>query len=292
MGAGRWVALCLLACESAFLVSAGAPLLSSSPTFFPRTPAEVTLARAVGSSLVGFGTPCTEPSLGILPNANVAYGVREFNVYDPIVPRSYFNTWRSITGQNAAFFFVIFCPAVKTATVARRFGVGFVLEPDGSPGPTGAVFDEEVGDHEALYRIPGAAAATVSPLGQGGALPSPDAPGKAVAVTHPNPASWKLETDSSTPQVLRLRLTDVPGWHGTIDGRALKLERFSGVMLQAIVPAGHHTIELHYWPEAFTVGIGLALCSAVGLIVAVVTTGVRRRKKHLPGTATTGPGLS
>ena len=289
IGAGRWAAFCLLACETAFLVTAGAPLLSSSPTFFARTPAEATLARAVGSSLVGFGTPCSAPSLGILPNANVAYGVHELNVYDPIIPRTYFSSWRAATGEEAEFYFVIFCPAVKTATAARRFGVGFVLEPDGSPGPTGSVFDKEIGDHEALYRIPGAAPATLTSLAANGAFPSPDAPGRPVPVAHPKPSSWKLETDAATTQVLRLRLTDVPGWHGTIDGRALKLEPFSGVMLQAIVPPGHHTIELSYWPSAFTVGIGLATCSAVGLLVAAVATRVRRRRKNMP-IAAMGPG--
>jgi hypothetical protein len=292
IGVGRWAGLCLLACETAFLITAGAPLWSSSSTVLHPTPAEVTLERAVGSSVVGFGTPSkVSPTLGIVPDVNIIDRVQELAIYDPVVPHAYNDAWREATGESGGAQY-IFAPLVRNATVARRFGVGFVLEPDGSPGPTGAVFDQEVGDHEALYRIPGAAAATVSPLGQDGALPSPDAPGQAVAVTHPDPASWKLETDAATPQVLRLRLTDVPGWHGTIDGRPLKLERFSGVMLQAVVPAGHHTIELHYWPTAFTVGIGLALCSAVGLVAAVVTTGVRRRRKHLPAMVTTGPGLS
>ena len=101
-------------------------------------------------------------------------------------------------------------------------------------------------------------------------------------MTHPKPSAWKLETDAATTQVLRLRLTDVPGWHGTIDGRALKLEPFSGVMLQAIIPPGRHTIEVSYWPSAFTVGIGLALCSALGLVVALVIATVRRRKRTVP----------
>jgi ABC-type nitrate/sulfonate/bicarbonate transport system permease component len=71
----------------------------------------------------------------------------------------------------------------------------------------------------------------------------------------------------------------------------LKLEPFSGVMLQAIVPPGHHTIELSYWPSAFTVGLGLAVGSAVGLAIALVTTWVRRRRKRVsaPGTAEPAP---
>jgi hypothetical protein len=291
IGAGRWAGLCLLACETAFLVAAGAPLWSSSSTVLRPTPAEVTLERAVGSSEVGLGYPsAVSPTLGIVPDVNILDGIHELAIYDPVVPRAYPDAWLAATGESSEVQF-IFAPVVDTATAARRFGVGFVLEPDGSPGPTGSVFDKEIGDHEALYRIPGAAAATVSPLGPGGSLPSPDAPGRPVPVAHPKPSSWKLETDAATTQVLRLRLTDVPGWHGTIDGRALKLEPFSGVMLQAIVPPGHHTIELSYWPSAFTVGLGLAVGSAVGLAIALVTTWVRRRRKRVsaPGTAEPAP---
>ncbi len=279
IGVGRWAGLALLVCETAFLVSAGAPLWSSSSTVLRPTPAEVTLTRAVGSSLVGFGTPsAVSPSLGIVPDVNIIDRVHELAIYDPVVPHAYFDSWQAATGQAGGVQY-IFAPDVTNATVARRFGIGYVLEPDGSPGPKGAVFDLEVGDHEALYRIPGAAAATLTPVVADGALPSPDAAGRAVPVTHPDPASWKLETDSATTEVLRLRLTDVPGWHASIDGRPLKLQRFSGVMLQAVVPPGRHTIELHYWPTAFTVGIVLAACSALGLAVALVMGRANRRKK-------------
>ncbi len=87
-------------------------------------------------------------------------------------------------------------------------------------------------------------------------------------VTHPDPASWKMVTSSTTPQVLRLRLTDLPGWHASIDNRPLALHRFSGIMLQARIPAGRHTVVLTYWPEDFTVGIILAGCAAAGLVIA------------------------
>ena len=69
--------------------------------------------------------------------------------------------------------------------------------------------------------------------------------------------------------MLRLRLTDVPGWHASIDGRPVPLQSFAGVMLQIEVPAGRHTIELYYWPATFTAGLVLAGCAVVGLAGAV-----------------------
>ena len=93
-----------------------------------------------------------------------------------------------------------------------------------------------------------------------------------------------MVTSSSAPGVLRLRLTDLPGWHASIDNRPLALRRFSGVMLQARIPAGRHTVVLTYWPTTFTVGIILAACSAAGLVLALF---VGRRGRNRP--AASGP---
>ena len=100
-----------------------------------------------------------------------------------------------------------------------------------------------------------------------------------MAVTTPGPASVTLVTHAHRETVLRLRLTDVPGWHATIDGRPLALSRFAGVMLQARIPPGRHTVELHYWPTTFTIGIVLAACSAAGLAAALIVGRVRRKPR-------------
>jgi Bacterial membrane protein YfhO len=159
--------------------------------------------------------------------------------------------------------------------------VGFVLEPHGVKGPAGTVFDKAVGNEE-LYRVPGASVATLSSLGTDGSLPPVTAAGTPVTVTYPNPTSWKLTTHATTPQVLRLRLTDVPGWHASIDGKPLTLTRYNRVMLQARIPAGTHTIELHYWPDAFTAGIAVGAATVIALLVGNLV--LRRRRRRTPST--------
>ena len=269
----RWVALSLLACETISLFAAGVILWSSTPSIC-RTSSEEALQRAVGSSLVGFGYPYF-----ISFNVNDVYGVQEFDVYDPMTPESYFRTWHAQTGEVAGvpseFKFV---PAVQTATIPRRYGVGYVLVPRGLPGPQGAVFDSRVGGYK-LYRIR-PALATLTPIGRNQAWPKLNALGRPVPVTHSNPASWELVTSSEgSPQVLRLRLTDVPGWHGTIDGRPLTLRQFSGFMLQARIPPGDHHIQLSYSPAAFTAGILLAGCSATAIVAALFISWIRHRPR-------------
>jgi hypothetical protein len=277
----------LLLCETAFLVTAGMPVWTSSSQPPSPTPAVVSLQNTVGTSLVGLGngscvasTFLGDPELGILPEANIAYQVKELAIYDPLVPSAYFSSWKRITGMaGGSSYYYLFCPSVTSVAAARRFGVGYVLEFHGQPGPVGSVFVRKAGDEE-LYRIPGAASATLVSAPEGKALPGDDAPGTPVTVHQPDPATWHLVTDASTPKVLRLRLTDVPGWHATIDGRPLALQTYSGVMLQARIPTGRHSVVIRYWPTPFTVGLVVAACGAVGLLAAIVLEWVRRRKGH------------
>ncbi|MGD0391283.1 MAG: YfhO family protein [Acidimicrobiales bacterium] len=292
---GRTAALALLISSTGFLVALGAPWWSSSSSYLTTTRAEATLQRAVGSSIVGFGnSSCLfPPTLGIQPDVNVAYGVHEFDSYDPLTPQSLYTAWKESTGHaptpigpSYAVPVSLFCAAVKTTASARLFGVGFVLEPHGAKGPPGSVFDERVGNEE-LYRIPGASVATLSALGADGSLPPVDAPGTPVVVTHPDAASWKLVAKASRPQALRLRLTDVPGWHASIDGKPLKLTRFNRVMLQAKIPPGRHTIELHYWPDTFNVGIVLAVATVIALVFGNLA--LRRRSRTARSTPAPTP---
>lgn len=277
----------LLAVETAFLVAAGAPLWSSSPKALTPTPTVSAFQRAVGSSVVGFGTDSCiastiygTPGLGIIPDTNVAFQIHEFAIYDPIAPSSLFTSWRALTGKPGGLpFLEHFCPAVSSVAVARLFGIHYVLEPSNTPGPSGSTFVGSFAD-EWLYRIPGAAPATLVRAPSPSSLPANSVPGIPISVHHPSPATWALRTDSTTPQVLRLRITDVPGWHATIDGHPQRLQRFSGVMLQVRVPPGHHVIVVDYAPATFTWGLIAAACSASVLVAALLIDNRRRRERR------------
>ncbi|MDH2903103.1 MAG: hypothetical protein PXZ08_04025, partial [Actinomycetota bacterium] len=103
----------LLLVETAFLLSAGAGFVSSSPSYLPTSNELTTFERLVGTSLVGFGTCTTNafPTTGLVPDVNLAYGVSEFAAYDPIIPRSYHASYGAATGTSAALLppFGLFC---------------------------------------------------------------------------------------------------------------------------------------------------------------------------------------
>jgi hypothetical protein len=275
---GRWAGpvagIWLLVAEAVFLISMGATMMQSSTQLYPQTPASRALARTVGSRTVAMAS--TICGLGLDPNTNDEYGVSELEVYDPIVPKAFFADWTHDTGTPAGIhLYNLFCPAVASAAVAREFGVSYLVQADGQPAPTGTTYVERLGD-ENLYRVPGAGAATVVATTSSRLPPFGDA-GKAVPVTHPSPSEWVVRTNSASRAVLRLHLSNVPGWHATIDGRPLNLQPYGGMMLQAVIPPGNHVIVVHYWPTMLTVGIVLASLAAMFLIGLLVLASMRRR---------------
>ena len=275
-------AVILLACETLFLVASGAPWFSSSSQSLVPNASERQLLAVVGSSIVGAGSGvCGD--LGVLPDVNVAYGLHELDAYDPVVPNAYFQLMTNLTGQGGGLpeFLNEFCPQITSERVARRFGVSYVLEAKGEAGPPGSRFVRQIGNED-LYYIPDSGQATLTPTTRSGELPPPDALGRPVALTRPEAAVLQVRTASSTPQILRFRLTDLPGWRATIDGRPLTLQGYSGVMLQARIPPGQHLVVLRYWPQTFTLGLGLAGITLLVLVAAVVTEGfVGRRRSRM-----------
>jgi hypothetical protein len=276
------IGLLLLLLETAFLVVSGAQLWSSSTQGATPTSAVASLVRIVGGSTVGSGDPTCYAgpgltNLGVLPESNILFGLHEFDFYDPILPREYLKSWSETSGTNpGVLIYNSFCPAITKASQARLYGVKYVLEPVGAVGPTGSIFDREIGNED-LFRIPNSGDATLTSVALAGHLPPVDAPGTPISVDHPSPSSLRITTTSRTDQILRLRLTNEPGWHATINGHPLKLVPFAGVMLEARIPAGHHVIELDYWPTLFTVGLLVAGSCALVILSAFVALIVRRR---------------
>lgn len=162
-GRGRWLGAVLLASETLYLLVFGALLPTYGHAFLPETAAERQLAARAGSAVVALAEPGTSvthyPDLGIIPDLNVAFGVHELAVYDPMLPRSYFTAWAGLTGTppGSGGWFV---PPVSSAATARVFGVGYVL----APGPPRVAL------------APGYATHLAGALGAAGLSPSADLP--------------------------------------------------------------------------------------------------------------------
>ena len=240
----------VLLAETALLVAAAAPLMPSSAAYFPMNASIKQYQAAVGGATVG--SVCTQ---GIQPNDNIPYGVHDFAVYDTALPNAYFTTWSAVVGPAPLYgsLFGVFCPSVPSAAIAHHFGISYIVAGSGTPRPTGAKLVKRIGDED-LYHVRHSAAANAIALSTNGHH-RPGATAVPVRVTYPDPTTWRMVLDSTKAHALQLHLTDVPGWHATIDGRSAPLEPWGGFMLRMHVPAGHHVVVLSYWPSAFTHGI-------------------------------------
>jgi hypothetical protein len=272
----------LLAVEAAFLLTATPSLWASADDAFPVTASVARLKAVVGQDRLGFAS-CPSviavPPLGILAGTNAAYEVSEITAYDPILPTSYFPSYYDALGQPSA---IVgrggFCPSLSTGTLARHFGVSFILASAGSPPPSGVNFKETIGGED-LYEVPGAGVITVQP-----ATMSPDSPEATVATISGNMddlSSLRTVIEVATPSTMYVHVTNYDGWSATIDGRDLPLSTWAHTMLKASVPPGRHVIVMRYRPRTFTVGLMLAGATAVALGVALLSP-LWRRRMHPP----------
>jgi hypothetical protein len=260
----------LFGAETAFLVFAGVGINSYSKSFFPVTPALARLKAVVGSGLIGFdtGKPWQSRDIahaGVFPEANLGYGLAEYAAYDPVVPQAYFMI------QSGAPYVE---PDIDSAVLARKYGIEWILQPPNRqlvPPPGTRYFGSFAG--ESLFEVPGASRfSLVADGGSGASMP-------VSSIKHPVTSSWTLTINASTPSRLIMRVTDYPGWQASIDGRALPLSRYEGLMLAAKVPVGRHVIHLWYMPKRLVIATWLALVVLVALVAWATWPLARRRSR-------------
>jgi hypothetical protein len=256
-------------------------LNSYSPTPYPVDQAVATLQRLVGPDLVALAGPNPKDvtlwtGTGIYPEVNVGYGIRELAIHDPVLPSAYLRTWPDAAATTAAGLGNnVFAPSVGSAARARFYGAAFIIA---SPGrvPKGAVFVARIPvalvRYVYLYRVPGAAEFN---FGAGGA--------RVLRTSHPGNATWQLAVTVPRRSALTLRLTYLPGWHVSADGRALAVHEVDGLFVGVTVPAGTRAVVVRYWPGGLGTGFALALLALVvlaGAVVAEVQGGRRGAGRH------------
>jgi hypothetical protein len=303
---GRGGLALLIGVEATFGILGGAWFLSSTPDPLPVTPAIAALQRDTGGQLVAIGT-CPSlhafPDLGVMPDVNAAYRIDELDDYDPIMTTQYYAALGGLlgisktppAGENA-----LFCPEISSVRAARFFGAAYVLEPSGADGPKGTRLVATIRG-EGLYAVPDSGRATTVPLargtggGQGGHW-SNSWEGSASALPAVQPAresrsgTWTVHLDAPARSLLVLRVTAVPGWQASIDGRPLRLHTYDTLLLTAVVPPGRHVVVLRYWPSLLTVGLVVAAVAAATLVVVLGwAEWERRRPRRRPGTTAEPP---
>jgi len=273
--------------QVAFLLVAGVGINSYARDPFPVTPAVAALARRVGTGLValdGGNVACPSPAgacgvrqwtdTGLYPEMNVAYGIDELAVHDPLIPKAYFDAWPVPDAGQDAGGTNLFAPAVTSAALARRYGAAYVLAGPHRPAPAGTRLVAAIPTHAGrlrLYAVPGASRFSLEAGGRD--LP---ASGRSAG-----DAAYQVALPASSGGTLVARITAVPGWHASAGGRPLAVRAVDG-LLAVEVPPGTRSVTLRYFPALLGVGFLLALVALVALVLAgvlgrFVAPGRRRR---------------
>jgi hypothetical protein len=257
--------LLLLGAQTAYLVWAGIGVNSYAARPFPVSAGVGKLERLVGNNLLALdGANKHDVTLwsgvGLYPEVNAGYGIRELAVHDPVIPPAYFQTWPSRSSVvNAGLGNNFFAPAVGSATRARYYGASFILAAPGSvPKQTQFVAKIPVplAGSLSLYRVPGAAQFT---FGAGSSA-------RVLSARQTGNSTWRVAVDVPTASALTLHLTYFPGWHVSADGKALPVYE-TGPFVGSTVPAGTRTVTVSYWPGGLTAGFALALTAISALLI-------------------------
>ena len=263
----REVAAGLFTIETAFLFFAGVGILSYSTPFFQVTHPIAQLQRIVGNSLVGLnGGNVTDvrtfEGVGFYPNVNIGYSIRIFGVHDPLLPAAYYASWPLRAAAPNAHGVGLFVPDIDTVSLARRYGIAYVLTKAGVPVPPHMTTVAVIAG-ETLSKVPGSATFSFVE-GRGDQVRTSTSNGD---------GAWTIDTSGPSAGELVFRVTAVPGLHATIDGKPLTLSSYDSVMLKARIPKGEHVINLVYMPTRLLLG---ALLAALA-VAALAGAGLYRR---------------
>ena len=282
------VALALLCAQSCFLLFAGVGINSYAPVAYPVTPAVATLERIVGSNLLGLdggNINCAGLTLrqsgqcgigvwehdGFYPETNLAYGVAEFAMHDPLIPTSYFAAWPVPDAAQTNLTSYMFAPDISSVALAHLYGVGYVLALSGEPPPPGMQLVGVISG-QALYRVPDSNRFSFVDSATTKAL--------VINASHPSDDRYVLAVRTPHAAVLAAKITAFEGWHATADGRSVPIGRSSGDLLRVDVPSGTTEITLYYRPRALVEGVLLSGVALAGIVAAAVVTRSKRFRKR------------
>lgn len=112
------------------------------------------------------------------------------------------------------------------------------------------------------------------------AKPAGDDPNATAEITQWLPRDVTIRTKSSQPGQLLVVQRWHPDWKATLDGQPVTLQRANYLFSAVSVPAGEHTVELHYQPKQNMLYVTLS--ALVAGAVALVLVGLLNRTPAAP----------
>lgn len=231
-------------------------------------------------------------SLQFAPDAATAYGIRQFQNYDGLLVKGFFdaaNTHASMPGNwmvvERADPRYLSAAGVKYLVQPPGFDVAHVLGPTYQAKSYKSVFKDDLTEivenldvWPRAFQVPSPKFYDRVPLGE-----------KPVAaeVVDETLNSITLQVDASRDEFVVVSNTYASGWAATVDGKPATVQQ-ADLNFQAVaVPAGSHEVVLQYRPRSFYAGAGVTGVTALGLAATGLWVGRRRRARAavLPATS-------
>jgi hypothetical protein len=97
-------------------------------------------------------------------------------------------------------------------------------------------------------------------------------------ITSYEPERVRLEATAEAGSLVVLSDVFFPGWHATVDGRDVPIERVDYLLRGVPIGPGRHTVELAYRPASWRAGLLVSALAALALAVAVALSRRRARR--------------
>lgn len=110
-------------------------------------------------------------------------------------------------------------------------------------------------------------------------LPNDAPPAQPATVTHFAPETVTIDMQSDHNAVLSVAMVDYPGWQATLNGEPVAIRRAYGGLMALEVPAGTHTVQLHYNPLSYRIGAILSLITWLGVVVVGAMSLLQHRRR-------------
>ena len=204
-----------------------------------------------------------------------------------MIPKDYISLWEYVTNSKKSGLSVspgVFNPWFSSASLARLYGVKYLLALPGASPPTGTTLSLAEKNFS-IYKVPDsqryslispkAISHTSSTVKE--AENPPSGYGRVTSSRWIINNSLQLHVDAHKKAALLARITYVPGWHATINGHGATVHKAAYTMLSVRLPPGKSTVEFTYWPSTFTAGIAAAIIGVVSLIILAVFFNQKRR---------------
>ncbi len=291
-GAALWQVMTFAAAvlaQVALLMPVPADAASYSHRYFPTDRTVNQVQKLVGNHALAAGPappgvaaiPATvsNPSIGFLPETNIAYSVAVFASYDPMTQKEYLKSLERFGGVPSSTVLSpgILDPAIGSASIARLYGVRYILSQVGPGGgitvPSGTTLAMRK-DSFSIFSVPGAVRLSVEP--KSSVVKSAEAgdtsAGRVLSWRWSSNNSITASVKATEAATLLARFTYLPGWHAVVNGRSVPVRKAVGTMLSLSVPKGRSRVTLTYWPAALTGGIVLAIGGVLIILAMLAVT--------------------